>query len=69
MYSEQKKEEQVTLQTSGKEKPDKKKAKVSQANLEPAPDKEKVSHRSSKRKLKYYASKGRRQYYQTRSKR
>ncbi len=69
MYSEQKREEQVILQTSGKEKPEKKKSKVSQASPEPAPDEKKLSHRSPKRKLKYYATKSRRQYFQTRSKR
>ena len=68
MYSESKKDDQLTLQETGKEKLSKK-AKVALVNTEPSPVEKKPTHHSSKRIFQFLKTKGNRPNYQHRSNR
>ena len=68
MYSESKKDDQLTLQETGKEKLSKK-DKVSMVNTESSQDEKKPTHHSSKRIFQFTKTKGNRPNYQHESRR
>ncbi len=68
MYREQKKDESITLQATGQEKPVKK-SKVTLVKVEPPPVENKPTHGSSKGKLSFVTTKQRKQYFQHQSRR